>query len=599
MITVETYNNKYSYKFLGDKNNSIFKPIGFKGDANPNNGFSQELLDFYLSKNDYINATKYSSMFIYNDPKKELEHRANIRSIREEAYQKQSVYKNAMTDDDRQALDFQNSLYDQNTFGNLTTDNVYYKKYKEAFDKIGTDSDTPVSRLSVTFTNEQSTFAKLFGLDDDNSYSNFLQKAGYNEEYLQNNGIRISPTNDGKVTLEFDTNNAVSRRLMYNLGKFATGKGVGDSKLIVKGYDGNGGLLNDPTAVLGMGYGESSTYTNIEAGIDLLRELASVVDDSKAKEQAVLDNSINRTYSTNLYGAESDTINMLQHQLMFADSNQRAGIKATIDELRKNTTNQLMGIGLTEYEVYSNVENEDGDMTLRTMNTKQRQDLRNYIATALSEGKLNYQLAEVNGHFGCYVTIPAKSNKFLRYGGKDEEKVVDIFIDGFLADQARQAVEKDTQYAAIHELDQMETWGYSKELTDGRKVVPMRSGQNGEQTYFQIVDKDGNAENKSKSEILPLLNANNVIEQGSDMLYQEFINSKGEVVNQDELEKIAKLLAIKAGNTMFPNVQDFGEDLSIFSLTAAERLKLNYGMEEELSEIERIYLELLTKMQRR
>ena len=606
MVTVDSYNNKYSYKFFGDKNSSIFKPNMFKGDANPDNGFNQDLLDFYLNKGDYLNAAKYSSMFYYNDPKKELNHRASIREIKEKAYASQAMYKNAVTSDDKQALDFQAGIYDSSLYGTLNNDNKYFKQYKSVFDKIGSDSDTPASRLSVTFTNEQGIFARLFGLDDDNSYSNFLENAGYNEEYLDQNGIRISKTNDGQVTLEFDTNNAVSRRLMYNIGKFSTNTGGGDSKLIVKGYDLKGNLLNDPyaanenyndvAALSGMGV--STARINGELGMEQLRELASVVDETKDREQSIMDDALNRTYSTNLYGAESDQINMLQQQLLFADSEGRAAIKATIDELRKNTTNQLMGIGLTEYEVYSNAENEDGDMTLRSMNTEQRQELRNYIATALSEGKLNYQLAEVNGHFGCYVTIPAKSSKFLRYGGKDEERVIDIFVDGFLADEAKAAVERDTQYAAIHELDQMEAWGYTKELSDGRKIVPMRSGRDGEQTYFQVIDKDGNAENKSKSELLPLLNVDNIIENGADMLFREFTNSDGNITNQQEFENMAKAIAIKAGNSMFPNVQDFDADLSIFNLTEEDRKKLNFGMDEELSEIQRIYLELLTKIQR-
>lgn len=598
MVTVDSYNNKYSYKFFGDKNSSIFKPNMFKGDANPDNGFNQDLLDFYLNKGDYLNAAKYSSMFYYNDPKKELNHRASIREIKEKAYASQAMYKNAVTNDDKQALDFQAGIYDSSLYGTLNNDNKYFKQYKSVFDKIGSDSDTPASRLSVTFTNEQSLFSKVLGLDDDNSYSKFLENAGYNEEYLQQNGVHISQTNDGRVTLEFDTNNAVSRRLMYNIGKFSTGTGVGDSKLIVKGYDGKGGLLNDPSAVLGTGYDASSIYTNIDAGMDRLRELASIVDETKDREQSIMDDALNRTYSTNLYGAESDQINMLQQQLLFADSEGRAAIKATIDELRKNTTNQLMGIGLTEYEVYSNAENEDGDMTLRSMNTEQRQELRNYISSALAAGELNYQLAEVNGHFGCYVTIPAKVNKVFRYKNTDETKVVDIFIDGFLADEAKAAVERDTQYAAIHELDQMEAWGYTKELSDGRKIVPMRSGGDGEQTYFQIIDKDGNAENKSKSELLPLLNVDNIIENGADMLFREFTNSDGNITNQQEFENMAKAIAIKAGNSMFPNVQDFDADLSIFNLTEEDRKKLNFGMDEELSEIQRIYLELLTKIQR-
>ena len=598
MVTLDSYNNQFSYKFFGDKNSSIFKPHLFKGDANPDNGFSDELLDFYISQKDYINAAKYSSMFFYTDPKKELEHRATIRAIKEKGAQSQALYRNAMTEDDKHALDFQTSIYDSSLFGTLTSDNKYFKRYKDIFDTIGTDSDNKPSKIQVTFTNEQSNFAKFFGLEDDNSYNNFLKNAGYNENYLDKEGVRVFPTNDNQVTLEFDPNNPVSRRLLYNIGKFSSNKGIGDSKLIVRGYDAQGNLLNDPSAVLGTGYDESSIYTNIEAGMDKLRELASIVDETKAREEAIVDNTVNRTYTTHLYGAESDVIYMLQQQLLYADPSARSGIKETINEIRKNTTNMLMGGGMADHEIYSNVDNEEGDMTLRYMDTKKRQELRDYMTAALNAGELNYQLAEVNGHFGCYVTIPAKVNKVFRYKGADETRTVDIFVDGFLAKEAQEAVERDTQYAAIHELDQMETWGYTKDLVDGRTIVPVRSGTEGEQTYFQLIDKDGNAETKSKSELLPLLNADKVIDDGSVMLYREFVNSKGEITNKKEFDDMVRKLAIKAGNTMFPSIQDFDEDLSIFNLTDEQRAKLNFGMDEELSEIQRIYLELLTKMQR-
>lgn len=597
MITVLDYNNKKNYIFAGDLNDSILKPLGFKGNANPNNGFSDELYDYYINRRDYTNAAKYSSMFSYKDIREELKHKAWIRDTEEVAKQRNAIFNSITDENERKLLEFSSSVFDKDAFSSLDIRNPFVQRYNKIFNQIGTDTDSRPTRLSVTFSQDKSKFLGLWDVENDNSYSKFLENAKYSEEYLKSKDVTISPV-DGKTTISFDVNTDVGRKLLYNLGKFSTNNGViGDKELEIQGYDAQGNKINNPFTQIKTSYSDIGDNFNTKS-IYLLKELADVVDSAKIKEKEIQDRTLKRVYTTNLYGSESADIQRLERLIANTpDSETRNMYKDDLKNLQQSVKNQIVGIGLTQHNVVSNISNDEGDETMRSVSSTDKENLKHYITQAWNDGKLSYQLAESNGKFGCYVTIPATVKKgWMNLEGK-EQKTINVFIEGLLADKAKQAVAADTQYAAIHELDQMEAWGYGYDLSDGRKIIVNRNGEDDEVTTFSVLDKDGNESTYTKSDLVKIINADKIKKDGALELYKRYVNTNGEVIDNAALDTDMKKLATYIANGFYPEEEPITDFEAAFNMSSDDKLNISFGMFDKISAMEEAYREILTQFQ--
>lgn len=597
MVTVLDYNNKKNYIFAGDLKDSILKPLGFKGNADPNNGFSDELYDYYINRRDYANAAKYSSMFSYKDIREELKHKAWIRDTEEIAKQRNAIFNSVADENERQLLEFSSSVFDKDAFSSLDIRNPFIQRYNKIFNQIGTDTDSRPTRLSVTFSQDKSKFLGLWDVENDNSYSKFLENAKYSEEYLSSKGVSISPV-DGKTTISFDVNTDVGRKLLYNLGKFSTNNGIiGDKELEIQGYDAQGNKTNNPFTQVKTSYSDIGDTFNTKS-IYLLKELADVVDSAKVKEKEIQDRTLKRVYTTNLYGSESADIQRLERLIgNTPDSETRNMYKDDLKNLQEDVKNQIVGIGLTQHNVVSNLSNDEGDETMRNVSSTDKENLKHYITQAWNDGKLSYQLAESNGKFGCYITIPATIKKgWMNLEGK-EQKTINVFIEGLLADKAKQAVAADTQYAAIHELDQMEAWGYGYDLSDGRKIIVNRSGDDDEVTTFSVLDKDGNESTYSKSDLVKIINADKIKKDGALELYKKYVNTNGEIIDKAALDTDMKKLATYIANGSYPDEEPITDFEAAFNMSSDDKLNISFGMFDKISAMEEAYREILTQFQ--
>lgn len=598
MITTLDYNNKKNYTFTGDVNDSIFKPLGFKGNSNPANGFSDDLYDFYIAKQDYANAARYSSMFNYKDKKKEMEHRAWVLETQETAKKRNAVFNSLSNDDEKYLVEFSSAVFDGNAYSTLDSRNPYYQKYNKLFKQLGSDDlDNAPHKLSVTFGADKSKWLGLFDVENDNSFSNFLKNAQYDLNFFHSKDVNVTEAN-GEKTISFNPNTSVGRKLLYDLAKYSTNSGIlpGDKELQIRGYDAQGNPLNNPNTQLRTNFGDLGGQYSTKS-IYLLKELADVVDEAKVKEEEVVGKTLKRVYTTNLYGAESADIMMIENAIANApDEFTKSKLTQRLKDLQRTSVNKLVGSGLSDYKVLSNYEQKDKIMR-NVDDTDIRETLKSYISQAWENGSLNYQLAEYNGVFGCYVTLPATIKKGYGNEDGDERPEINIFIENFLSDKAKEAVANDTQYKAIHELDQMEAWGYDHELTDGRKIVVSRAGENKEYTSFLLVDKNGNEEAKNKSDLVKLLNADNIKRDGAFDLYRRYVNINGEVIDEDALETEMKKLAAVIANGFYPDEEEITDIDTTFGLTTDEKLRLSFGMYDKIEAMEKAYRDLLTQFQ--
>ena len=599
MITTLDYSNKRNYTFTGDVNDSIFKPLGFKGNANPTNGFSDELYDFYWSKQDYENAARYSSMFNYKDVREELKHKAWVRETREIAKQRNAIFNSLQNDDERDLLEFSSSVFNGDAFSTIDIRNPYVKRYNKIFSNIGTDIEgTKPTTLSVTFGSDKSSFLGLFDMDNDNSFSAFLENAKYTEDFFNKGGRHLSKT-DGKRTITFDPNSSEGRQILYNLAKYSTNSSIlpGDKELEIRGYDSQGNLLNNPNTQIRTNFGDLGGQYNTKS-IYLLKELANIVDDATLKEEEITNRTLNRVYSTNLYGAESADIAEAEKAVVMApDEQTRASAKERLKTLQAHTKQLMVGVGLSQKRVVSNYGNKEGDETMREMGSGNIDALKQLITQAWSDGNLSYQLAESNGKFGCYVTIPATTKKGFGNPDGDEQRAINIFIENFLSDKAQEAVAADTQYAAIHELDQMEAWGYGYDLSDGRKIEVERTGNDKEITIFNLVDKDGTSRQSDKKELVKILNADKIKQEGAYELYRKYVNINGDVIDSKALDDHMKKMATYIANNFYPDIEPIIDFERAFSLTSNDKLKLSFEMFDKIQAMEQAYTDILTQFQ--
>lgn len=592
--------------FRGDVNNSLFHPTGRSEFNNYNveqTGYNQKLFDYYINHFQYSNAYKYASMFHYKDPEKELDKRAELIGVRMNNAKREALAKNIVDEKQSQALDFTDAIFSSNGLAYLNPENnSYVKAFEDYKNDLGSTDERKASKVSVTFSREKQT---LFGTswldwlvhDNPNNYKNFTEEFGYNDDYLINNGVNID-NNNGEVTLTFDKSNPISNKLLYDIASSQNAQSQGALNVKIKGYDDNGEIeqpryeISNPLT----DFYNMVSHAALNRHLNDLRYMRDTINDATRQKQSLEISSEGNglVYSSRIYGFSSDKVAQLWRAYEYQEDTQiRTQIKALIDHENETLYNQLMGIGLSNYEVTTDYFKRDG--VLHKTTSAESVELKNVLSEGLASGKAVFQDMESGGTFGTLVTIPAKN-----VGDDEKEKSeVNIFIKGFREKEIQKKIASDNTYAAIHELDLMESFGTNYELKDGRTIGVERHGTGKDLVKaFYVKDSDGNIEYVNQQDLLPLLEE----EQGVDKIYEEtynkHINADGDIIDSNNLYEELRRYSIALTNNTYRNTDEitmedlFDEQGNLKSLEVL-RKDVNFVKKNKLDAAMRIYLMLM------
>lgn len=587
-----TYNNK-DYKFYGSANDSIFKPQGFVNTTSvEKDGFNKELYKHYINNKDFTNAARYSSMFVYNDPERELEHKIAVRNLQQMGKRYKALYQNLGSgSDEAKALDFSFSVFDRDAYARLDITNPYVEKFNRIFGDIGRDDDKDqVAKLSVKFAPNKSKFL-FWDVENDNSYENFTKQSGYTTEYLKSKGISVEEK-DGGMILSFDKETDAARELLYNLGKYATSNGFGNEPLEITGYDIQGTPLNDPKRMKTVSTTDRFAFGDIK-GVQDLKDLKDLIDSANLTKEKVEERTLTRDYTTRTFGSVTGRAHNIRSLLDVAfDSNERATYDKRLSGEEEMANRQFASMTYADQEMYTNLDQDTE--TMIEADTETRARLREIVGEGLlHKGVVDFEFAESGGKFGCLVTIKPTDDEFSTNDNK-VKKVTNVFIPGLFAKEAEKRAYQDTDYRAVRELDDMEAWGYDYEFEDGTKIQVGREGEGDRETVFYLTDKKGNAVKQlNKSDIIPRISQDFIIRDLSDKIGMQFTNKDGNIIDQKAMLEYIRRGTIIAANSLYPDGAEIKDTDDFLSIVSTMPDKLDVKTYKKLSEAEKIYYRIL------
>ena len=578
-----TFSNGYTWS--GNYDDTIFTPKGYTSDIR--NGYDQKLFDYYVNNFDYKNAKRYISMFSFDkDPEKENQRLALLTDLDRSEKERTAFAKAATSDDDMYASNFYRSVFDPRVYAELDYQNPYKEEFNKQKDFIF-ERENGGSKIEVNFGKEDTNILGIFSIHNGNSYKDFLKASGFNEKYLTDNGIKIGKDDKNNDIMTIDYDNPIANQILYNIGQNSTashafdfGHLTGTIKYKVLDKDNNEVLKRA---------GLSSVNEWGYRGPDdvVIRQLSNIIRKADGIQKSVSERAEERKYSTTLYGYYNDRAAQAMQQLeVETDSGVRQALKSIVDNQNIKMMNELVGGGLTNYKVYANNDNdEEEDQTLREVDSNHIALLEDIIGSAISKNKLYVQLAEVNGEFGAYLTVPAV------YDNKGEKKKqgVNIFVSGYLAKEVKARMQNDNTYLAVHEMDDMKAYGYEKELEDGRSISYQMTG-NGEQWILK--DKDDIETAMSPNEVVSTLKVEYGLEKGFQSLYNKFTNINGEVSKPKELEKMIKQYSIAIINNAYNDSDSISEEQAF---EGKEDNAVSWMQYNKLAEARRLYAKLLNR----
>lgn len=524
--------------------------------------FNQDTLDNFVANREYSKAIDYAKKFVMHDIDKQKQLNNYIANLESDGRKLEAIYSRITNDDDKEKLQFINNVFVGGGLDKIR-DNKYTKEYTDFLDKFGSSyaieqsSDgswqsnikEKATKLSVTFYPEKQY--GMFGWDwtaADNQYNieNFYRTSGLTKEQLDAKGVIISEK-DGKTTLTFDKSNDLANKILLNVQHERYNTDSGIPAISIGDYH-----AYDPKIVGLNDKGEEITVANT-SDLQKMQDQIRYLNNRKTE----LFSTINTTkqYSSTVCGYLDDRINKLQNaletkQITFSEYNSE--FKRLFPELES----AIAGSGFSQLEMYSNDNNEDyTDQTLRAIDVDDRVSIQNRLTANLD--KLKFNVYTSNGLIGTLITIPA-TEKTGKEAPKDvnvkseeylNSKQVQVFIPNFMPGQEQAAINKNTSYKAIREINDMQDWGYDYPLYDGSKLKVDKNG-----TFW----KDNEPVNKEKA--TREINKTMIIEESKRDLQYKYTNKNGKIFDTKSYENLAKLIAINSVNEFYPNINILEND---------------------------------------
>lgn len=513
-------------RIIDDGDNNIYE-----SNQKPDLKFDNDYFQGLVSNREFDEAINYANQFRFNDVEQQQKFENHIYNIAREGRKISAYYGNIGNTDDLNKIEFRDNIF--NNYHN--ENNPFYQKFIDYKDGLLNSSIEKhnYETISLDFEPEKQ-YVNILGFNIDwiapdnidNNIDAFYKKSGISEAKLKSVGI-IPKKKDGHTILEFDKNHPLANQLLYNVD-------TRSPFIHVTGKDVDGNTIQTL----------SEPKVNIE-------RMQNIIDDAERTKKAYLSNkgAVNSNlYSSTIFPLINDNLNDLNNQL-------HTGLISE-SEYNKRVTrieSEVMGLlkagSFHNMRIYSNEYNKNPlDNTLVEIGNEQRTALSTMLSSINPKDiELNGMIS--GGQLGVLVTINATpiDNKNLKQDISPEDRVktkkTQIFIPGFMTDKVQASVNRNTSTRAIQEVNNMIDFNYSYKLSDGREVFADREGN-----FYS------NGQHLDKNTVIREIDKSMIIDDAKRNLKFKFTNAYHDVYDRDGFDNAAKMIAVNAVNSLYPNV---------------------------------------------
>lgn len=552
--------------------------------------FNQEKFNQLIANRQYNDAADYAALYHFSDPKIQREHENDIINLRRNGRILGAIYSKIDDPDSLAQIEFYDKVFvdgglEQLTGNKYVDEFIEYKKRLGSLvehNAIGPDIvKKEATRLSITFQPKQRTFLGFDALakDNPNNIDDFYERSGLNKQQLIAAGITVSEK-DGRTTLDFPKNNKLANQIIFNLPEDIYRQGdprfnTDPNNISIVGYDAKGQLAG---------------YNRDHQNIKHLIKAAKAAKESYFKKTNIAE----KDYSSTIGPAIDDNLEALKASYAAGEIDATT-FNRQFKILGSNVIAAVQSLGSSNYEMYTNAYNKEvTDETLISAHNEQRADLVNLISATDPK---NIQLLSMcsNGKIGTLVVINAggltsKQQEKLDNIAEPEDQYstrrIEIFIPGFMQEQAQAKINANTSSRSVQEVNSMLDWDYTYKCGNGIEIAP--DGKGGFLKNKKPIDKD-----KAIKEI----NKDMIIQDAVNNLKFNYLSWNGNLISDknnsllgaEEYEKMARLIAVRAGNELNPGIPLAKTDGSSYTVDELFNMKglstSNYQYNEENGEI--------------
>lgn len=574
--------------------------------------FDETKFNNLIANRQYNDAADYAAQFHFSDPKVQKEHENDIINLRREGRVLGAIYGKIHNDIDLKKVEFYDKVFVDGGLEQLNTSNKNasdYNEYAEQFidykRRLGSTIENgeikdEATRLSITFEPEKQY--GLFGIDwlakdNKNNIDNFYAQSGLNEQQLKAAGVKISHK-DNKTTLDFDKSNKFANQIIFNLPKDS--RRMGDTPLRTSGKN-----------VSIVGYtskGESIIDKRNESIANLFtldynrnfENIQNLINAAKTtKESYFKKNDLDtKQYSSTVGPMISDELSSLREALnngQITDTQYNNQARA----IAPHVFSAIYTLGSSNYEMYTNNFNDkETDETLVAADNENRAELARLIN--------NYDPKDIdvssmisNGKIGVLVTLKGTGNETA--SDKNDGRDIQIFIPGLLQEEAQAKINRNTSTRAAQELNSMIDWGYSYKLRNGSEIST--DGVGNFMKGKEIIDKQT---------AIQEINKDMIVQDALHNLKFQYMNTKGDIINNTKYEQMAKLLAMNAVSDVYGDIK-LNVDNNTKTVTLSDKFgniynqdnifdrnikedETQYEVYDRLNDIYAIYNELMNEL---
>jgi hypothetical protein len=528
--------------------------------------FDESKFNQLISNRQYEDAANYAAQFHFNDPEKQRQNENYILNLRREGRKLGAIYGRIDNDEARSKIEFADNVFVNGGLEQAAS-NPYTQKFVELKSSLGSNyrsrngftgrpegDKVEATSLSITFEPEKQY--GIFGWDwtaKDNttaSVEKFYADSGLNEVQLKSAGVEVIHK-DGRTTLKFEKSNPLANQIIYNTPTYNSGGDLGGGSsywVKVHGYDAKGNMLP-------------------EVGHQDIKDMQDIINDTQSTKNSYFQkiNLTDKLYSSTIGGELDDNLTALNNALasgQITDTEYQRRLKTECGYIEE----AIKTLGSGGYEMYSNSFNDKStDESLQELSNEERAQVIQMISAA-NPKTLHFNAMVSNGTIGTLITVDADraDDKNINDSSKPNDiaktRRWQVFIPGFMQEQAQAKINRNTTTRAAQEINEMQNWGYAYKCTDGTEIYVDENGQ-----FYS----DGQI--LSASDAVRKINKNMIVEDATSQLQFQFLNNKGELYNEDGYEKMARLTAVKAVNELYPGISftdDTGKALTVDEIFA-------------------------------
>lgn len=538
--------------------------------------FNDNKFQTYIDNHQYLDAADYANQFVFKDPTKQRAHENDVENLRREGRKLQAIYSRITNDEDKQAIEFYDAIFNDGAIERLQENNSRNQKVNTYLDTFieykkqlgGVPGKEEATSLEIEFKPATRKFlgADWLAPDNSNTIEALYDNMETSEQELKEQGVEIYHK-DGNTYVKFEKSHPLANKIIYNIPN----KGVIDfhdlefdlsSTPVIRGYNVQNKLINRNL------YYESN---------NALYNYQQIIKDAKLiKSQHFkgLNNEI-KNYSSTIGPALFDDLVVLQEKAINGEIKESAFDSQY--ETQFGYINTAIKSLVSANQMYANWDGTDKTTeSLTLLDNATKANIINYISSA-SKQHMHLNSMVVNGKIGTLITIDAKANtKATSFKDATTLPRLQVFIPNFMQEQVQAKINGNAQVKAHQELNSMIDYQY-----------PYKTMSSGTLEFYQgKFYQNGEAIDKSKA--LHYLAKDAVQQHLSSQLKYAYLNSSNKIINKEGYKRKARELAISEINKLYPNTylvnpegnfytigDIFSRTININDLTSEQKDKYN------------------------